>query len=233
MKSFIISILIFASSYLSANQAIIDSLKTTFPNITEKNIFKTPIKGFYEIVVGTRILYISEDGRYLAQGELYDMKVGTNLTQQRKAGLAKDILAKVDDADKVIFKAKDEKYVLNVFTDTDCPYCRKLHKGMDEMNKLGITIKYLAFPRAGIKSKSYDTAVSIWCSDDKQKAMNDAKNLKKIEKKTCENPVQEHLLLVPQLGVTGTPSGFLENGQNVPGYLPPKRLLERLKQLSL
>ena len=232
MKILLISILTFVSLQLSANKAIIESLKTTFPNITEKNIFKTPLKGFYEIVVGSKILYVSEDGTYLLQGELYDMKIGTNLTQKRKDQLAKKIMAKVDDADKIVFKAKNEKYVLDIFTDVDCPYCRKLHSGMSEMNKLGITVKYLAFPRAGVKSASYDTAVSIWCAEDKAKAMTDAKNKKEIEKKTCKNPVKNHLSLVPQLGVTGTPSGFLPNGQNVPGYLPPKRLLERLEQLS-
>jgi thiol:disulfide interchange protein DsbC len=80
------------------------------------------------------------------------------------------------------------------------------------------------FPRAGVGSKSYQKAVSVWCSDDRNKAMTQAKNGMPLAEKDCENPVRQEMILGQLLGVTGTPAIFLEDGQMVPGYVPPDKL---------
>ena len=104
------------------------------------------------------------------------------------------------------------KATITVFTDIDCGYCRKLHQDVPELNRLGVAVRYLAFPRAGIGSDSYDKAVSVWCADDQQKALTKAKAGKDIEMKTCVNPVAEQYGLVDAFGVTGTPAIFYEDG---------------------
>jgi thiol:disulfide interchange protein DsbC len=92
----------------------------------------------------------------------------------------------------------------------------------------GITVQYLFYPRAGKGSESYNKAVSVWCADDKNAALTDAKNNKKIESKTCDNPIDEHMQLAVEFEARGTPMIVTENGNIFPGYVPAKRLKEAL-----
>ncbi len=155
-----------------------------------------------------------------------------NLTEQRRVSLRKDALAKLDEKDMIIFGPQKAKYTITVFTDIDCGYCRKMHAEMEKYNDLGIRVRYLSFPRGGIGSKSYDDAVNVWCAADRQKAMTKAKQGQEIPTKTCANPVKAEFELGQQLGVQGTPSIFLESGQNLPGYLPPEKLIQVLDENS-
>ncbi|MBT3447414.1 MAG: thioredoxin fold domain-containing protein, partial [Candidatus Thioglobus sp.] len=167
IKSLLIALTLLSNSALADKNNIIAGINTYFPNVTEQDINPTPFKGLYEVILRSPrldVIYISEDGRYLAQGEVIDLKTRKNLTQSRLSSLAKEILATTTDNEKVIYKADDEQYVINVFTDVDCPFCRKLHKDVAALNKLGITMKYLAFPRSGVNTKSYYRSVAIWCA---------------------------------------------------------------------
>ena len=202
-----------------------------------ESIDQSPVKGLYEIVSQGAIYYISEDGQFLLNGDIYDLDNGMNnltsakVDEVRKANTAEHF-ARIKDFEKdmIIYKAKDEKYVITAFTDTSCPYCQKLQSQIPEYNKLGITIRYLAFPRGGVSSNAYHTMVSVWCSDDPKSAMDDAKKRRKIESATCDNTVKEQYELGIALGITGTPTLFLEDGTAMPGYLPPERLLQVLEQ---
>jgi len=122
---------------------------------------------------------------------------------------------------------------LMVFTDIDCGYCRKLHAQVDEYNKQGIAIHYLSFPRAGIGSRSYEKAVAVWCADDQQTALTQAKLGTEPDPLQCENPVAEQYQLGIDLGVTGTPALLTSSGQLIPGYVPPEQLRDRLDRLAL
>jgi len=133
-------------------------------------------------------------------------------------------LDKLGEDQMVVFSPKNPKHTVTVFTDIDCPYCRKLHQEMDGYLKEGIKVRYLFFPRAGIGSKSYDKAVSVWCSADRNQAMTDAKAGKDLGNKTCDNPVATHYKLGEELGVQGTPAIVTDDGRMIPGYLPPERL---------
>ncbi|MGB5063003.1 MAG: DsbC family protein, partial [Candidatus Competibacter sp.] len=95
-------------------------------------------------------------------------------------------------------------------------------------NKEGIKMRYLMFPREGVGSDSFDKAVSVWCSDDRREAITQAKRGENIERKTCDNPVQAQYELGQKLGVRGTPSMILEDGEMIPGYVPPTQLAELL-----
>jgi thiol:disulfide interchange protein DsbC len=186
----------------------------------------------YEAVINGEVLYFSADGRYVIQGELVSLESRTNLTEQRRISIRKTILSGLDEDDMIIFEPEKVKHTLTVFTDIDCVYCRKLHSEIEEYKALGIRIRYMAYPRAGIGSESYDAAVTVWCSDDRQAALTRAKNGEKLKPKTCDNPVQAEFETGQKLGVQGTPALFTESGQVLPGYVPADRLIEILQQAS-
>lgn len=192
-----------------------------------------PVKApaFYEIVVGAEIVYVSEDGRYLFQGDLFDVDARANLTEDARSVGRKKLISGVDVATMITYPAKPEKYVVTIFTDIDCPYCRKLHMEMAEYNKRGITIRYLAFPRAGIGTDSYNKAVSAWCASNPAQAMTEAKSGKDLPRASseCRNPVRDHFDLARKMNITGTPALVLQDGSVLPGYMPPDRLLAVLK----
>ncbi len=228
-----------ADASQTKEDAIRAILAKTVGPIPIKKIKKSTLPSFYEVYATGQVIYISEDLKYIFPGPL--LSIGeqglVNLTQegvrQLDAEFAPErarIMADVSEKDMVVFKAPEEKYVVNVFTDVDCPYCRKLHQQMSGYNKHGITIRYLAFPRAGIGSGAYNKLVSIWCSDNKQSAMDDAKLRNKFEPKECDSPVPDQYSLTRELQLTGTPALILPSGQLISGFLEPDQLHQVLSQ---
>jgi thiol:disulfide interchange protein DsbC len=195
-------------------------------------IAETPIDGILQVQINGDIVYATDDGKYLLQGRIIDLDTREDLTETSKATLRKEILEQVDSSTQIKFSPEEPAYELMVFTDIDCGYCRKLHSQMAEYNKQGIAINYMAFPRAGIDSPSYDKAVSVWCADDQQDALTSAKAGSDPVKQQCDNPVAEQYQLGIELGVTGTPALLTADGQLIPGYVPPATLRERLDQMS-
>lgn len=191
------------------------------------SISESQIPGLYQVMYGTEVVYLSADGQYFISGDLLNLKTRENLSEVAQRNVRKKIVDELKTT-PVRFKAKDEKHVLRVFTDIDCGYCAKLHREMDQMNKNGITVEYLAFPRAGIGSPSYDKIVSVWCADDQQAAMTKSKARQAVPPKTCKNPVKEQYQLGQSLGVNGTPALLTESGQLIPGYVPADRLAAML-----
>ena len=118
--------------------------------------------------------------------------------------------------------------MLTVFTDIDCPYCAKLHREVPQLNKNGITVEYLMFPRAGLGTPSFKKAVSMWCAEDNNKSMTEAKEGRPIDNKTCENPIKAQYQLGQELGVRGTPALITKTGKLIPGYVPADRLTKML-----
>lgn len=224
--------LLVVSAVQADNNELRKKIEKSLPDVKITSLKAVDDTGFYEAVINGQILYFSEDGRYVIQGDMVSLDTRTNLTEQRRVSLRKDALAKLDEKDMIIFGPKQAKYTITVFTDIDCGYCRKMHSEMEKYNELGIRVRYLSFPRGGIDSKSYDDAVNVWCAADRQKAMTMAKQGQEIPVKTCTNPVKAEFELGQQLGVQGTPSIFLESGQNLPGYLPPEKLIQVLDENS-
>lgn len=207
------------------------ALDKLLPGIKPETIRETPIKGLYEVTYQdpSSIFYFNRDASYMFRGDLIDMTTRTNITEQTKSKARSKLIQAVSEDKMVVFKAKNEKYQITVFTDVDCPYCKKLHHEIAQYNQQGITIRYMAYPRAGIGSGSYKKMVSIWCSKDKNKAMTDAKNDRNIPELECDNPVAEQFALGQKLGVRGTPAIFLQDGTMLPGYIPAARLAQELQ----
>src|SRR5690625_184201 len=224
--------LVIASAAVADQDAITKRVSGLVPEIETLNIAETPLPGVMEVQVNGEIIYMSEDGRYLMQGRLVDMNTQTDLTDAAKSVLRREAVSQLDDDEMVIFGNGSADYELMVFTDVDCGYCRRLHQQIEEYTEAGIRVKYMAFPRAGVGSETYDKMVSIWCADDPQRAMTIAKSGQQPAPARCDNPVEEQYRLGKQLGVTGTPSLITPNGEMIPGYVPPQQLRERLDRLA-
>lgn len=201
------------------------------PDLPIETITDSAIKGMYEVsLTGGSLLHVTQDGVYFVAGDLYQVTETEliNLTDVGRDDKRKQLLASLDESEMVVFSPENPKKTVTVFTDFDCTYCRKLHLEVPELNELGIAVRYLAYPRAGISSPSYDKMVSAWCADDQKVALTDAKMGKQIPQKTCANPVAKHYRIGSAFGVTGTPALILEDGQLVPGYMPATDLAARL-----
>jgi thiol:disulfide interchange protein DsbC len=212
--------------------AIRARMSKLFKTIPVKSIEKTPLPGLYEVMIGPRIFYTSEDGRYFIKGSMIDLEKRQDLTEIKMATARIQSIKDVGYGQMIRFGPDMSKHEVFVFTDIDCGYCRKLHNQMDDYIKNGIAINYLFYPRAGLGSESYDKAVSVWCADDQQSALTKSKNGANIDKKTCENPVKTHYELGQLLEARGTPLIVTASGEKIPGYVPPDKLLTILEDSS-
>jgi len=212
--------------------AVEKKVRTLVPNAKSIAISETPIEGVLQVQINSDIIYVTTDGKYLLQGQIMEIDTRTNITDQAKSGIRLSVLSDLKREEQISFSPDKPKYDLLVFTDIDCGYCRKLHNQMAEYNEEGIAIHYMAFPRAGIGSASYDKFVSVWCADDQQSALTLAKSGGDPEPQKCPNPIAEQYDVGREVGVTGTPALVTIDGTLIPGYVPPAQLRQRLEALA-
>lgn len=209
-----------------------ERIRSLAPNAQSIAISETPIEGVLMVQINGDIVYATSDGKYLIQGRVIDLETREDLTEGAKAEIRQEMMGEIDASKQIVFTPEDPAYELTVFTDIDCGYCRKLHEQVAEYNKEGIAIRYMAFPRAGIGSRSYEKAVTVWCSDDQQSAMTSAKAGEELEPIQCDNPVAEQYQLGMAMGVSGTPALLTADGDLIPGYVPPSQLRARLERMT-
>jgi thiol:disulfide interchange protein DsbC len=202
-----------------------------------EKVERTPVPGIALLVTNRGLLYASYDGDFLIQGKVYSLEPEiTDLAEESLARIRLEGLEKFKN-DMIEYKAKDEKHVVSVFTDITCGYCRKMHKQMADYNARGITFRYLAYPRAGIKDRTGDYSQgfkdlrSVWCADDPKAAMTAAKNGQSFAYRICNKPIKVEFNFGRQVGVNGTPAMVLSNGMLVPGYQPPAELEKLLESI--
>ena len=195
-------------------------------------IAESPVPGLLQLTTQRGLFYASEDGKYLLRANVYNLDEGLrNETEMAMTGMRLEGLKQFENS-MIEFKAENEKYVINVFTDITCGYCRKLHKEIDEYLALGITVRYLAFPRAGLNSKGFNDMVSVWCATDPNAAMTAAKLGEDVDNVRCANKVADQYRFGQQIGVTGTPNIIMPNGTVIPGYQPAKELAQAIRENS-
>ena len=233
-----VSCLLMTTVYASVEEdkgfsAVEAKIRALVPNAKTIAISETPIESILQVQINSDIVYVTADGQYLVQGQIMDIDTRANLTDQAKSGIRLTLLTDLKRDEQISFEPEKAEYDLIVFTDIDCGYCRKLHNQMDGYNEQGIAIHYMAFPRAGIGSKSYDKFVSVWCSDDQQEALTLAKNGTDPMPQKCPNPIADQYELGREVGVTGTPAILTSDGTLIPGYMPPEQLRQRLDSLEV
>lgn len=200
-------------------------LERAFPELKTATVKPSPVSGMYEVEHDSKIFYTTSDGKYLFMGDVMDLRAQSNITESRRAAIRTRLLNEVGEQNMIVIGPDKPKRTLTVFTDVDCGYCAKFHLDVPALNKQGVKVRYLFFPRSGIGSESYKRAVAVWCADDRAKAIGIAKARGKLDMKTCANPVESHYQLGQRLDVGGTPTIFLDDGKLLPGYIPPPRLL--------
>jgi thiol:disulfide interchange protein DsbC len=189
----------------------------------------SPVAGLYEIRSGAEVGYVSVDGKFYVDGDVFDMQSKKNLTEVRRQEGRLELLAKVRDGDAIIFApAGKPKHTLTVFTDVDCTYCRRLHQEIGELNRLGIRVRYVMYPRGGPGTEAWKKAEAVWCSADRKDALTRAKRGEAVKAGRCETPVAAQYALGQQLGIRGTPGIFTEQGEYLAGYLPAAQMAEYL-----
>jgi len=195
----------------------------------------SPIPGIYEFMQGAEISYLTVDGKYFIDGNVYDMKSRDNLTEALRSHARVALINAVPESEMLIFSPANPKYTITVFTDVDCAYCRKLHSQIAELNRLGIRVRYMFFPRTGPGTESWKKAEVVWCSPNRNDALTRAKAGANLDmNKICApTPVKREYELGENIGVRGTPAIVTENGDYISGYMEPRELLDQLKELQV
>ncbi|BBP45331.1 glutaredoxin [Thiosulfatimonas sediminis] len=195
------------------------------------DIRPTPIANLFLVKIGLDVIYLSGDGNYLLQGQMMDLKNGVNLTSAVVNDERKGVIAQIPPTSMLVYPANPkapQQSTITVFTDIDCPYCRKFHNEIPALNEAGVTVRYLAFPRSGVNTPSYSKAVSVWCASNPQQAMDKVMKGETLAAKSCDNPVQAHMGYVRDLEINGTPNIILEDGALLPGYVEAQKLIPRI-----
>jgi thiol:disulfide interchange protein DsbC len=200
-----------------------------FPDAKPEDVFPTPIKGIYELRLRGDVAYVTADAKYLITGDLFDIDSRTNLTEEGRTETRKKLLAKLDEREMIVFGPQAPKHTITVFTDVECGYCRKLHSEIEQINKLGVRVRYLAYPRSGPGTRDWEKMEAVWCSKDRRTAITQAKQGREVKAEKCATPVAKQYELG---GEMGTPAIFTMSGDYIGGYLPPEMLLQELEDLA-
>lgn len=216
----------------TADARAIAAIKKINSQLVVDHVGPAPIPGFREVIVAGTTAYVSDDGKYMLQGSVYDMSQKKDLSESSMDAFRKELLATAPKSERIVFAPANPKYTVSVFTDYECGYCRKLHSDIAAYNKAGISVEYLAFPRMGLASDDANVMANIWCASDRAKALTDAKNGKLPAKVRCTSPVAKHYSMGQRAGLKGTPMIIAANGQAAPGYLSPSDLLQWLESIS-
>jgi len=220
---FIAVISIFSSVSLASGDKY-DNLRAmiakTFPGLEISGFKESAVGGILEFNLGAQVFYASQDGRFLFKGNIYDLVTQENITEKAEQVSRVSTLKKFGEKNMLNYTAENQQRYITVFTDVDCPYCRKLHEEVPEYLEKGIGVRYMFLPFKG--KKSFDKSVSIWCAKDPQKAMDDAKQGRRIRNAECDHPIKDHMALGQEFGIRGTPAIILDNGEVIPGYRPVK-----------
>ncbi len=209
-------------------EALRQALAKSMPEVKPTKISVSPVDGLYEVIVGSQVVYMSVDARYMIDGDLIDIKTKKNISEDAKSEIRLAVINKFTSEQMLVYKPEKVKDVITVVTDIDCPYCRRLHSEVPSYLEKNVEVRYIFMPLKG--AADMKKTISVWCSDDQQLALDTVKSGGQIEEKTCDNPIKEHLAMARKLGVRGTPAIILEDGQLLPGYVPVDKLIAEIRR---
>jgi thiol:disulfide interchange protein DsbC len=200
------------------------------PGATPDDVSASPIPGLYEFTMGGLIAYVSEDGKYLVSGSVYDLDTQMNLTASRRNAARAKALTSASESQMIVFGPQNAKMTVTVFTDIDCGFCRKFHNQIADVNKAGVRVRYLMYPRTGPGTESWRKAEQVWCSADRRDALTRAKRGEPLKAKACgDGAIKTQYELGSDLGVEGTPAIFTQTGDYIGGFLSPEELVSSVQ----
>ena len=229
------SLLVLAASVQAADvdsqlESVRAKVSAMFDMIDPENVNLSPLDGWFTIQKGSVVAYISADGRYLLQGDLIDLDLQVNLSEQSRTDSRRKLVGGLEDDESILFSPAEVKHSVTVFTDVDCTYCRKLHAQIDDYMDRGIAIRYVLYPRNGPASRAWSTSEDVLCSRDRNAALTAAKLDREFETSKCDTSMlTRHFTLGQDIGLNGTPAIVFEDGTMVAGYLAPAALSMRLE----
>lgn len=214
-------------------------LRDSRKDLSYTNLRVSPVPGIYKIDINKKMAFITASGEYLIAGDMYQIKQGGMVNLQERERQAQEIAFEPERAkllnalavdDMVVYTPESEnKGYVYVFTDIDCGFCRRLHSQIEQFMEKGIEVRYLAFPRAGIQSKSAEKLATVWCSDKAQELMTRFKRGENLPVAACSShPIGEQYVLGQRIGVRGTPAIVLSTGKIIPGAVSPEYLAEQM-----
>jgi thiol:disulfide interchange protein DsbC len=160
----------FPAAAADPGEALIrETFKKLSPNGNITAVVKSELPGFYQVLVGSNVYFVSADGKYLINGNVFDIDTRQDIGEKQVSAMRQAELAKIPASKEIIFAPENPKYTVTVFTDVDCPYCRAFHKQIDEFNKLGVAVKYVFYPLP-IHPGADKKAETVWCSSDRNAA---------------------------------------------------------------
>jgi len=205
-------------------------------DVPVESISATEAQGLLEVVLENGLtLYVDETASHFIVGDLYAIRDTdlVNLTEQKRETNRKALIDSVNIEDMIVFSPEgDIRDYIMVFTDVTCFYCQKLHKEVDALNKAGIEVRYLAYPRAGVDSDGAKKLSTAWCAKDRQDTLTKLKAGAVLPVNACDDsPVSAQYALGSRLGVRGTPAIITSSGEMIPGYKSADQL-ERVLGLN-
>lgn len=219
---------------MAADDAELNQIRTKvtemFQAIEPDHINRSPVEGWFTVHQGPIVAYISADGRYLLQGDLIDLDHQVNLSEKTRTDSRRDLMSKVGDDQVITFSPAEVKHRVTIFTDVDCIYCRKLHAEIDTYLANGIQVRYVLYPRNGPASASWNTSEDVWCANDRNHALTEAKLDHSFETQKCDSSmISNNFTLGRDVGLSGTPAIVFDDGTLLSGYLPADALWLRLE----
>jgi thiol:disulfide interchange protein DsbC len=222
---------LFAGSATADEEAVKKALQTTFSGEKIESVKKTSYLGLYEVVVGGELFYTDEKATYLFFGHVIDPQTKQSLTSERlqqikdTRRISMDTLP-LDLAIKAVRGNGKRKLV--VFSDPNCPYCKRLEKEL--ANVKDVTIYTLLYP---VLNGSLPTATAIWCSSNRLKAWDDFMLKNAVPTgKDCDTPIETILQAGRKNGINGTPTLIFADGSVIPGMIPADTIEKKLNTVG-
>ncbi|UCH40721.1 MAG: thioredoxin fold domain-containing protein [Gammaproteobacteria bacterium] len=210
-------------------------LRQRIGNAPIDDVSETSVADVWQVQIGNQYVYLLDNGKYALMGDLVDLESGRNLTEISRRVTVVETISEFNDKDLIIYPAQGEaRATLNVFTDTSCPYCQKMHGEISQLQAAGITVRYLPYARGGQNGPGYETMKSVWCADDRNQAMTDAKSNRfdDLPQGDCAQAamIDRGYRAGNQVGIRGTPALIKSNGEKIEGYVPYRELIPMLLQ---
>jgi len=227
----LVALPIAAAFGVSAQALTKEELASQLNGISAEDISDSPIPGIYQVAIGANVAYVTNDGKFIIRGDIYNAETSANVSEETRSAARVAMLESVDPNSMIVFKPANGtvKHKITIFTDIDCGYCRQFHREIDKVTAMGIEVHYLFYPRTGPNTESWTKADQVWCAPNHNQALTRAKLGGEIpDGPSCATPVESHYALGQQIGVRGTPAVFSETGELIGGYLPPADLVKIL-----